>query len=56
MHGLAVAFMSVVIPAFLVFGRAFNRLPPAATGALVALMASLLTVWTMMFGATWPLF
>jgi hypothetical protein len=49
-------FMSVVIPAFLVFGRALNRLPPAATGALVALMASLLTVWTMMFGATWPLF
>jgi hypothetical protein len=49
-------FVSVAIPAFLVLGHVLSRLPNAVTWALVGLMAPMLTVWTMMFGATWPLF
>jgi hypothetical protein len=49
-------FVSVVLPAFLVVGQALGRAPVAVTAALVALMAPMLTVWTMMFGATWALF
>ncbi|HVL13340.1 MAG TPA: hypothetical protein VM529_12305 [Gemmata sp.] len=49
-------FTSVVVPAFLVYGRALGRLPPAAAGAVVAVMSPMLAVWTMMFGAMWFLF
>ena len=49
-------FVSVVAPAFVVFGRVLNRCPPVVSGAVIAVMASLLTVWSAMFGAWWPLF
>jgi hypothetical protein len=49
-------FVSVAAPAFVVFGRLLNRCPPAVSCVVIALMASLLTVWSAMFGAWWPLF
>jgi hypothetical protein len=59
-HAMSMAcqarFVSVAAPAFVVFGRVLNRCPPAVSCAVIAVMASLLTVWSAMFGAWWPLF
>jgi hypothetical protein len=49
-------FVSVVIPVFVVLGRVLSRWPVAVSCALFAVMASMLTVWTAMFGAWWPVF
>jgi hypothetical protein len=49
-------FISVALPAFVVFGQVVSRCPAAVSGALFAIMGSLLTVWAAMFGAWWPLF
>ncbi|HVL13339.1 MAG TPA: hypothetical protein VM529_12300 [Gemmata sp.] len=49
-------FVSVALPSFVVFGRLLARGPGVACGLAFAVMASLLTVWSAMFGAWWPLF
>jgi Mannosyltransferase (PIG-V) len=49
-------FVSVVIPAFLVFGRVLDRFHPAVSWAVFALMSPLLTVWAALFAGGWPMF
>ena len=50
-------FVSVALPSFLVLGHVLSRSPHAVTWVASALMAAMLTVWTMMFVTTaWALF
>ena len=49
-------FVSVVIPAFVVVGRILARSPPTVPGALFAIMACMLCIWSAMFGALWAVF
>lgn len=48
-------FASVVAPVYVVLGRGLGRLHPAAGWAVFGVFASLLTLWTAMFAAAWPL-
>lgn len=49
-------FASVVIPVYIVIGRAISRWPPVVIGAVLVTFAPVLALWTALFAATWPLF
>jgi hypothetical protein len=48
-------FVSVVAPVYVVLGRGLGRLHPAVGWAVFGVFASLLTLWTALFAAAWPL-
>jgi hypothetical protein len=48
-------FAAVVVPAFVVFGLALHRLPPAARWAVLAGLAAVLGLCSARFAALWPL-
>jgi hypothetical protein len=49
-------FVSVVVPAYLVFGQIVIRLPPVLRLGLLSLSAAMLAAWTALFAAGYPFF
>jgi hypothetical protein len=48
-------FAAVVVPAYVVLGRALSRLPTFISWAVFATLAPVLALWTALFAASWPL-